>query len=57
MHDWQRSADARASRQVGPVWDGSSDEAQGEWQSKVDNADVLIMGKYALVGLGNCHSY
>ena len=45
------SADARAFRQVGPVWDGGSDETQGEWQSKVDNADVLIMGESALVGL------
>jgi hypothetical protein len=32
------------------VWDGSSDETQGEWQSKVDNADVLIMGKCILTG-------
>lgn len=35
-----------ASRaQVGTLWDDSSEEAKGEWQSHVDNADVLIMVK------------
>jgi hypothetical protein len=38
---------------VGPVWDGGSDETQGEWQSKVDNADVLIMDELAVTYLGD----
>lgn len=39
--------------QVGPVWDGSSEEAKAEWQSKVDNADVLIMDELAVRYLGD----
>lgn len=34
------------------MWDGSSEEAKAEWQSRVDGADILIMDELALVYLG-----
>ncbi len=35
------------------MWDGSTEEARAEWQSKIDGADVLIMDELALLYLGS----
>ena len=34
------------------MWDGSSEVAKAEWQSKIDGADVLIMDELAIGYLG-----
>ncbi len=42
-----------ADRQVAPIWDGSTEEAKGEWQAKINGAEVLIIDELALVYLGS----